>query len=74
MALMVSKTTLTTTSIAVGGQPRTLRQARGGMVAAANRDGAVLLSGGETPDASGRIPLATAEIFADPQLPPGVAP
>lgn len=66
--------TLTTTSIAVGGQPRTLRQARGGMVAVANGDGAVLLTGGETPDASGRVPLATAEIFADPQLPPGVAP
>lgn len=66
--------TLTATSIAVGGQPRTLRQARGGMVAIANGDGAVLLSGGETPDASGRVPLATAEIFADPQLPPGVAP
>lgn len=64
---------LTTSPIAVGGTPRTLRQPRGGLVAITNGDGAVLLSGGETPDASGRVPLATAEIFADPQLPTGVA-
>ena len=65
--------TLSTNAIAVGGTPRTLRQPRGGMVAVAKGDGAVLLSGGETPDATGRVPLATAEIFADPQLPTGVA-
>lgn len=64
---------LSTTAIVVGGQVRTLRQARGGLVAVTNGDGAVLLSGGETPDASGRVPLATAEIFADPRTPPGVA-
>ncbi len=64
---------LTTQAIVVGGQVRTLRQPRGGMVAITNGDGAVLLSGGETPDPSGRVPLATAEIFADPRTPPGVA-
>lgn len=64
---------LSTMAIVVGGQVRTLRQPRGGLVAVTNGDGAVLLSGGETPDASGRVPLATAEIFADPRTPPGVA-
>ncbi len=57
----------------MGGAARTLRDARGGLVAAAPGDGTVVLLGGEAPLGSDRAPLATAEIFADPLTPPGVA-
>jgi hypothetical protein len=64
---------LSVTPITVGGAARTLRQPRAGLAAAANGDGTVVFFGGESPDATGRLPLATAEIFADPQPPPEVA-
>lgn len=64
---------LTVSTLSVGGTARTLREARGGLVAATNGDGAVVFLGGEAPQAGGRGPLSTAEIFADPITPPGVA-
>ena len=60
---------LQTTPIQVGGQPRTLRQPRGGVTATAIGDGTVLLVGGT--DENG--PSETAEIFADPINPPDIA-
>lgn len=57
----------------VGGQARTLREPRGGLVATANGDGTVVFFGGEAPLDAGRAPVATAEIFADPLTPPEVA-
>jgi hypothetical protein len=65
--------TLLVEPLVVQAQPRVLHQARGGLVAAQNGDGAVVFFGGETPDIAGRVPLETAEIFSDPITPPGVA-
>jgi hypothetical protein len=65
--------TLNVVPLLVGGQPRTLREPRGGLVAAQNGDGTIVFFGGEAPDPSGRAPSSTAEIFADPLTPPGVA-
>lgn len=59
--------------LAVGGVPRTLREPRGGAVAAANGDGTLVIFGGEVPVEVHRAPVGTAEIFADPMTPPGVA-
>jgi hypothetical protein len=59
---------LTVTDISVGGQPRTMRQPRGAVAAAAVGDGTVIFSGGQTDQ-----PSATLEVFADPKTPPGVA-
>jgi hypothetical protein len=60
---------LQVTPIAVGGEARTLRSPRGGLVATAIGDGSILLSGGETVDGAGRAPLTTGEIFMDPEDP-----
>lgn len=56
--------------LSVGGQPRSLREPRGGLVAVGVGDGTVLFSGGSSADAAGaRTPRLTAEIFADPTNP-----
>jgi hypothetical protein len=62
---------LTVSPLSVGGQPRTLRQARGGLSAIGIGDGTVLISGGRV-NAGGTsyAPASTGEIFADPQDPP----
>ena len=62
---------LTVSPLSVGGTPRTLRQARGGLTAIGVGDGTVLLSGGRV-NAGGTdyAPASTGEIFADPQDPP----
>jgi hypothetical protein len=59
--------------ITVGGQPRTLREGRAGLVATGIGDGTVLLSGGSGAgaDPNPRQPLMTSEIFTDP-VDPGV--
>jgi hypothetical protein len=59
--------------LSVGGVPRTMRQSRGGLVAAANGDGTIVLTGGESGVDASRTPVSTAEIFADPLTPPLVA-
>jgi hypothetical protein len=66
---LFDENTISVSPISVGGQPRTMRQPRGGVAAAAIGDGTVIFSGGHT-DA----PTTTVEVFADPKLPPGVAP
>jgi hypothetical protein len=63
---------LATVPLTVGGVPRTLRQARGGLAATGIGDGTVLLSGGGTVVDDVRVPLETSEIFADPQDPQDV--
>lgn len=56
--------------LSVGGQPRVLREPRGGLVAVGVGDGTVLFSGGSSADAQGaRTPSRTAEVFADPTDP-----
>ena len=70
---LFNQDTLTVTQLLVGGVARTMRDPRGGLVAATNDDGNVVLLGGEAPGAGGRGPLDTAEIFSDPQTPVGVA-
>lgn len=60
-----NETDLTVAPLSVGGAPRTLRQARGALVAAPIGNGTVLMSGGTAGDAGLRIPLPTSEIFTD---------
>lgn len=68
------QTTLLVEPLFVQGAARKLRQPRGALVAAANGDGSVVFTGGDSiDDASVRGPLQTAEIFGDPVTPPGVA-
>ncbi len=66
---LYDQTKLEVTTPATGGVSKVLRQARGGLVAAASGDGTVVFFGGETDG----TPVETAEIFADPVTPPGVA-
>jgi hypothetical protein len=68
------ESSLTVNALSVGGQPRTLREPRGGVVATAIGDGTVLFSGGQTDSGVDARPLATAEIFTDPTPPTGVTP
>ena len=71
---LYDQSTLTTIQLGVGGVPRTLREARGGLAAVANGDGTVVITGGEAgASAANRAPVSTTEIFADPQTPVGVA-
>ncbi|MDP2344861.1 MAG: kelch repeat-containing protein [Deltaproteobacteria bacterium] len=56
--------------IAVGGVSRTLREPRAGLTATAIGDGTILLVGGAGTEGA----LETAEVFADPETPAGVAP
>lgn len=56
--------------LAVGGQPRALREPRGGLAAVGIGDGTVLFTGGASADGTGaRHPRLTAEVFADPTGP-----
>jgi len=65
---------LTVNALSVGGQPRTLREARGGVVAVAVGDGTVVFTGGQTGTTVDARPLQTSEIFTDPTPPPGATP
>lgn len=56
-------------ALTVGGQPRLLRQARGGLGAVALGDGTVLLTGGSVLEGGARRPVASGEIFTDPEDP-----
>lgn len=67
---LYSEDPFTVQPLNIGGVPRALREARGGLSASGIGDGTVLFSGGESPDgAGGRTPKNTSEIFADPQDP-----
>jgi hypothetical protein len=58
-------------TISVGGVPRTLRQARGGVPAVGLASGTALFPGGTTLTMGGTVaPLETAEIFTDTTEPP----
>lgn len=60
----------TVAPLTVGGQPRVLREPRGGLAAVGVGDGTVLFSGGASADGAGaRTPRLTAEVFADPTDP-----
>jgi hypothetical protein len=61
--------TLQMLTISVGGEPRTLRQARAGVTATGLGDGTVVLVGGYADNAV----ASTAEVFADIKTPPQAA-
>lgn len=65
-----TESSLTIAPIAVGGQVRSLREARGGLTVLGLENGAVLLAGGASPGPDERrVPNATAELFADAKDP-----
>lgn len=65
-----AESTLRVDPLAAAGQPRGLREARGGLMATQLGNGTVLLSGGEMSEGGVRRPCASGEIFTDP-LDPG---